>query len=131
MITKNLRLLKMISVLFFVLISGCVTPISPEQITSADYGKVPSNYQDSVKGHMESLLFDPYSAHYRFIGDPIKGYAYVSGTLNPPVFGHLVTVGINAKNRMGGYVGETPYTFLFKDENFWMLSEYTRREVVR
>lgn len=131
MIAKNLQLLKVIPMLFFVLLAGCATPIPKEQIASADYGKVPSNYQDAIKGHMQTLLFDPYSAHYRFIGDPIKGYAYVSGTLNPPVFGHLVLVGINAKNRMGGYVGEQPYTFIFKDEKFWMLSEYTKREAVK
>ncbi|OGW03805.1 MAG: hypothetical protein A2Z59_04385 [Nitrospinae bacterium RIFCSPLOWO2_02_39_17] len=57
------------------------------------------------------LLFDPYSAVYRF-GLPIKGYAYVNGTLQPPVFGYIVIVGINAKNRMGGYVGEEDEIYL-------------------
>ena len=131
MISKNLRLLKIIPVLFVVLISGCKTSISPEQIASADYGKLPSNYQEAIKGHMKTLLFDPDSAHYRFVDDPIKGYAYVLGTLDPPVFGQLVTVRINAKGRLGEYVGEKPYTFLFKNEKFWMLSEFITREVVQ
>jgi hypothetical protein len=47
------------------------------------------------------------------------------------VLGQLVTVRINAKGRLGEYVGEKPYTFLFKNEKFWMLSEYITREVVQ
>jgi len=118
-------------VLFSLLITGCVTPVTPEQISSADYGKVPDTYQDSIKNYMQSVLIDPYSAHYRFFGEPQKAYAYISGTLKPPMFGHLVLVGINSKNRLGGYVGEQLYRFLVKDNNLWMLNEHTNVEAVR
>ena len=42
MITVGLRLLQWAPVLLFVLLSACATPVSPEQIASADYGKLPS-----------------------------------------------------------------------------------------
>lgn len=131
MILAVLRRLQFGLVFLLLLTAGCVTPIPPEQIASADYGTVPPIYKDAIQGHMQGLLFDPYSAHYRYSADPVKGYAYVSGTLKPPVFGYLVTVGINAKNRMGGYTGEKPYLFLFHNDQFYMLSEYTKVEVVK
>jgi hypothetical protein len=113
-----------------VLVWGCAT-VTPEQIASADYGTVPPpTYQDGIKKHMESVLLDPYSAHYRFIGEPKKGYAYLSGTVNPPTFGYLVYVGVNAKNRMGGYVGEQPYRFFIKNDAVWMLNEFSKAEIV-
>jgi hypothetical protein len=131
MITVGLRLLQLAPVLLFVLLSACATPVSPEQIASADYGKLPSNYQHAIIGYMQVILFDPYSAHYRVFGDPVKGYAYVSGTREPPVFGYLVTVGINAKNGRGAYVGEKPYIFLFHNDQLWTLDEYHEGIVVR
>jgi hypothetical protein len=86
------------------LLTSCATAPTKEQMANASYGSYPTNYQASITNYMSNLLFDPYSAVYRF-GSPYKGYAYVNGTLKPPMFGYLVDVGINAKNRMSGYVG--------------------------
>lgn len=108
---------------------ACVTyPVKPEEIKNADYS-ISEIYKEAIQGYMSKKLFDPYSAVYRFY-DPIKGYAHVHGKGNPPEFGYLVQVGINAKNRMGGYVGEENYSFLFKNEKFWELNPYIVREVV-
>ncbi|MBX3325749.1 MAG: hypothetical protein U0223_11720 [Nitrospira sp.] len=131
MISALKACLKTLPVLLFFVSLGCVTPVTPEQITNADYGTVSPTYQDSIKKYMEGVLFDPYSAHYRFFGEPAKGYAYLSGTIHPPTFGYLVHVGINAKNRMGGYVGEQPYRFFLKNDQLWILHEYAKAEVVR
>ncbi|NOU09197.1 MAG: hypothetical protein HOO98_04155 [Nitrospira sp.] len=123
--------MRLLFLLLVLVLPACVTSVTPEQITSADYGTVPPTYQDAIKKHMEGVLFDPYSAHYRFFGEPAKAYAYLSGTTHPPTFGYLVHVGINAKNRMGGYVGEQPYRFFLKNDQLWMLHEYAKAEVVR
>ncbi len=92
-----------LAALFFLCTLGCVTPVTPEQIASADYGTVPDPqiYQDAVKDYMEGVLFDPYTAHYRFVGEPQRGYAYLSGRRKPPVFGYLVQVAIEDKNLWG------------------------------
>jgi len=107
---------------------GCPAPLT---IQNADYGKVPATYQQRIWKYMERNLTDPYSAQYRFVGDPVKGYAYLRGTIEQPEFGYLVSVGINAMNQMGDYTGEQMYTFLIKDNKVWKLEDYVKREIVK
>ncbi len=122
-----------LSALLLLVTLGCVTPITSEQIASADYGTVPSSptYQNAIKHFMQPLLFDPFTARFRFIGEPQKGYAYLSSRRSPPVFGYLVHVGINAKNLMGDYVGEEPYRFFIKNDTLYPLSKFDKAEVVQ
>ncbi|QPD02479.1 MAG: hypothetical protein Nkreftii_000253 [Candidatus Nitrospira kreftii] len=112
---------------------GCVTPVTPEQIASADYGTVPAapTYQKAIKHLMQPMLFDPFTARFRFLGEPQKGYAYLSGRRQPPMFGYLVHVGINAKNLRGNYVGEEPYRFFIKNHILYPLSKSDKAEVVQ
>jgi hypothetical protein len=119
--------------LLLLLILGCVTPVTPEQIASADYGEVPvaPTYQHAIKHHMQGVLWEPFTAYYRFLGEPQKGYVCLSGRMKPPVFGYLVHVGINAKNLKGNYVGEKPYRFFIKNELLYVLSESDKAEVVQ
>ena len=116
--------------LIALLLSACMHEVKPEDIASADYGKVPPYYKETIEGKMQGILLDPFSAMYRYFGDPIRGYAHVHGGMNPPEFGHLVQVGINAKNRMGAYTGEKLYVFLFKNETFWIINNPTHPYVV-
>lgn len=119
-------------VLFLLFTLGCVTPVTPDQIASADYGTVPvsSTYQHAIKHFMQPMLFEPFTARFRFVGEPQKGYAYLSGRRNLPVFGYLVHVGIDAKNLMGNYVGEEPYRFFIKNDTLYPLSKSDKAEVV-
>ena len=118
--------------LFLLLLLGCVTPVTPEQIASADYGTVPvpSTYQSAIKHLIQPMLFEPATARFRFGGEPQKGYAYLSGRRNPPVFGYLVHVGIDAKNMMGNYVGEEPYRFFIKNDTLFLLNKSDKAEAV-
>ena len=118
--------------LFLLLLLGCVTPVTPEQIASEDYGTVPvpSTYQSAIKHLIQPMLFEPATARFRFVGEPQKGYAYLSGRRNPPVFGYLVHVGIDAKNMMGNYVGEEPYRFFIKNDTLYLLNKSDKAEVV-
>ncbi|UVT19869.1 MAG: hypothetical protein H8K03_19130 [Nitrospira sp.] len=122
-----------LAALFLLCTLGCVTPVTPEQIASADYGTVPDPqiYQNAVKDYMEGVLFDPYTARYRFVGEPQKSYVYLSGTRKPPVFGYLVQVAINAKNLWGNYMGEQPFRFFIKNEMLYPLSKSEKAEVVQ
>lgn len=118
--------------LLLLLTLGCVTPATPEQIASADYGTVPVSptYQNAIKHLIQPLLFEPYTARFRFVGEPQRGYAYLSGWRHPPVFGYLVHVGINAKNMMGNYTGEEQYRFFIKNEVLYLLNKSDKAEVV-
>ena len=118
--------------LFLLCALGCVTPVTPEQIAGADYGEVPvaPTYQHAIKNYMLGVLWEPLTAYYRFLGEPRKGYAYLSGWMKPPVFGYLVHVEINAKNMKGSYAGERPYRFFIKNELVYLLSESDKAEVV-
>lgn len=126
----SLRILPTMLLLFTV---GCVTPVTPEEIASADYGAVPASpiYEKAIKRFMQPLLFEPSSARFRFIGEPQKGYAYLSGRRKPPLFGYLVYVNIDAKNLKGDYVGEQPRRFFIKNDTLHVLKNSDKAEVVR
>lgn len=118
--------------LLLLLTLGCVTPVTPEQIASADYGTVPvsSIYQSAVKQLMQPVLFEPSTARFRFIGEPQKSYVYLSGGRKPPLFGYLVRVGITAKTLKGEYAEEAPYRFFIKNEMLYLLRRSDTAEVV-
>ena len=81
---------------------------TPEQLANENFAECPANYQEIIQNQIGSRLFDPYSAMYRFS----KPEKYVYGG----EFGHFIVVGVNAKNRYGGYVGEDIMHFMcFKD----------------
>ncbi len=63
---------------------------------------------------METRLFDPYSAVYRF-SPPYKGKVWGGIVYGGWNYGYVVPFTVNAKNRMGGYVGVRPYKAVFKD----------------
>jgi len=105
---------------FFMIISlvtlvGCAALHEPtsEQIELANYGRYPDNYKEIVTNFMSDLLFDPYSAVYSGWCGPKKGW--VGGGLLGYKFGYGACVKINAKNRMGGYVGEKLYYFVINN----------------
>src|SRR6185437_3532050 len=136
MISPVKACLRTFPALLLLLTLGCIPsplPVTPEQIASDDYGTIPTSptYQNAIKSYMHELLFDPYTAHYRFVGEPQRGYAYLSGKKKPPVFGYLVQVEINAKNLKGRYMGEQPYRFFIKNETIYPLDTSAKAEVVQ
>lgn len=107
------RLLVLASLLTIMIgLIGCgLKRPSPEEFANAYFGEFPSNYEMLIKNHMESRLFDPYSAVYKF-HPPEKGWMNHWGTI---YYGWLVECDINAKNRYGAYVGYHTYSFLIRD----------------
>jgi hypothetical protein len=88
-------------------IGGCASHLTPAQLESADYGELSPSYEEAIKEHMQTLSFDPEAARYRYVKDPVRGYAYVPNNSPKLEFGYIVEVHINAKNRLGGYTGKT------------------------
>lgn len=105
--------MKFVIVLFlcFSVVSCAARPKS-EMILSADYGPYPDNYEQIIKDHYSTKLFDPYSAVYTFNAKPRRDYDRVSSGVQ---FGWVVCGTINGKNRFGGYVGVQPFYTLIKN----------------
>jgi hypothetical protein len=79
---------------------GCATAPTAQQLASADYGPTPDNYSELIQSQFRPTLFDPYSAVYEF-GKPVRTWT------DRPVW--VVCGTVNAKNRLGGYVGAAPF----------------------
>jgi len=106
----------MLSFIFFISVSGCVSAPSRQQLAEADYGTYPENWQSIVQEYMSRRLKDPASATYAFRAMPSKMWA--GGGLSGPIqFGWGFCTAINAKNSFGGYTGERNYFFLIKNSS--------------
>lgn len=88
-------------------LGGCSShsQVTPEELARADFGTLPPNYQDQIRGWFAGKLFDPHSAQYGF-DEPTK--QKYDGQ-----YGWHIMVVVNAKNRLGGYVGAKQYNFFF------------------
>jgi hypothetical protein len=100
-------------VVIAVLISACHVRPTPDQISGANYGPYPDDYETIIKNHYSRSLFDPYSAVYTF-SSPKKAWRSQFGTVK---YGWVVCGTLNAKNRMGGYVGAKPFYIMIHYNN--------------
>jgi hypothetical protein len=95
------------------ILSACATGTP----NAADIGPVPTIDPDQeVKSRLELILIDSDSAKYRRVGGPVPGRAQQALLLGGQVvegWGYCYL--INAKNRLGGYTGYTPYYFVFRN----------------
>lgn len=98
---------------------GCTTTPrpTPEQLSTADYGALPSNAETLIHSVVAPRLIDPNSATY-VLSSPKKGTNTMSGER---VYGWKVCGTINSKNRFGGYVGPRPVFALIKDDKIAVL----------
>ena len=78
---------------FAALVSGCAVTPNPEAI-----GPYPQDYKEILKTHILRTYFDPYSLRSVSVSQPIQGHLYFQQ-------GWIVCLEVNAKNRMGGYIG--------------------------
>jgi hypothetical protein len=90
----------------------------------ANYGPRPTTSQmlSMVKERMSKSLIDPYSAVYQCAA-PVKAWVIAGnssqGNVQPgrTYYGWLSTCTINAKNRLGAYVGAEEHDFMIVDVN--------------
>ena len=106
------------------LLASCVTTPSPDQIANADYGPPPpANYEAMIKSWYDKTLIDPESARYTF-AEPAKSYVKSSPLMGVrETFGWRVCGTINAKNRFGGYTGQSPFITMFKNGAIVMVKD--------
>ena len=86
-----------------IVLSGCVSLPSPQEAAAADYGPIPTNYEEIVKTFYGNMLKDPGSAQYRNISSP-RQY-WLGDRFTGAKYGYLVCVTLNGKNSYGAYVG--------------------------
>ena len=93
------------------------------ELDQADYGVAPENPKEQALAHLKETLFDPMSAVVEWQGECVKGWWRWFKDKDPSkshyieviYFGWTLVAKINAKNRMGGYVGFKTNTFCFRD----------------
>ena len=81
-------------------------PPSQVEISSANYGRLPNDYQQQIKNYMASALKDPESARYTF-EPPFKAYSQdgsMASTSGGVIYGHASGVQVNAKHFERGRV---------------------------
>lgn len=85
---------------------------SASNVSAANIGELPANYEQLIKNYYSQRLIDPASATYGPMTSPRRGYLrpyFAGGTSAAPVVGYVVCGTVNSKNRMGGYVGAKPF----------------------
>jgi len=93
---------------------------SSAQALTAEYGEMPTQYEEAIRQYFQKYLKDPDSVQYQEITKPEKGYVTtVTGVIlahETRLRGWTVKATINARNSHGVYVGFKTYTFLFRGE---------------
>ena len=96
-------------------LAGCVTPVTKEEMATADYGPAPVAYQDEIKSYLSLRLTSPKDAVVEFRNEPKQ--LYQRGTpVRGEQYGWGVCVFINDKNKAGAYEGFYPMTFVLRNE---------------
>lgn len=78
------------------------------------HGAYPTNYQEIITNWLQTVLVDPASAQIEWISGPKPG-TLPEKKHGDPLFGYLVELKINSRNRFGAYTGMQKHTILIKD----------------
>lgn len=106
--------------IFFIIFYSCATPAPmPEEIAKADYGEYPDDYQLLVIKYLQDTLIDPTSLINLKMGKPKKCWTTFKGNV---VYGYVLYVAYNAKNRYGGYVGQKEYLAFIRDNHLVIMA---------
>lgn len=115
---KKLSLMALLGILLF----GCGNPLqgppSIGEIQANIRSARPTQYKEKIHAYYKEVLFDPFSAKVE-IGEPGPGWYGSTGALlvkRNINYAWLVRARVNAKNRLGAYVGWNYYMFFFDGE---------------
>jgi hypothetical protein len=78
------------------------------------YGDYPKNYQEIITQWLNSTLVDAPSAYIEWVSPPKAGSLPEKKGGNP-LFGYVVDLKVNSRNRFGTYTGMQRHTFLIRD----------------
>lgn len=88
------------------ILAGCagVSAPSEAELSKADYGPYPQNYETVIKDHLRVTLRDPYSVMDLRVAPPTKCW-FRRSQFELTHYGWCSVVSYNAKNAYGAYVG--------------------------
>ena len=96
-------------------LAACASPVTKEEMATADYGPKPLAYQEEIKSYLGLRLNDPKDAVVEFRNEPKM--LYQRGTpVRGEQYGWGVCVFINDKNKQGAYDGFYPMSFIVRNE---------------
>lgn len=99
-------------------LAGCATYEPTPDVIAQGRAAAPPRSEEAaekaVSEYFAAQLFDPYSARYEIV-QPINSYK--TWFASDPMHGWFVCGTVNAKNRMGGYVGASPFWAFFDPAN--------------
>ena len=94
-------------------LSGCVSAPTQQEMSSADYGPAPTDYEATIKDYLSQALKDPYSADVKYLFEPRKDWSGLGGNKQ---FGYAVCARVNSKNSFGAFVGFKLAYFLIRND---------------
>ena len=107
--------MKRFTIIALAALAGCVTPVTKEEMATADYGPKPLAYQDEIRSYLSLRLSSPKDAVVEFRNEPKQ--LYQRGTpVRGEQYGWGVCVFINDKNKQGAYDGFYPMSFILRNE---------------
>ena len=105
--------MKHLVLIFALALAGCVSAPTQQEMSAADYGPVPTNYESTIKDYLSQTLKDPYSADIKYLFEPRKDWSGLGGNKQ---FGYAVCAQVNAKNSFGAYTGFKLAYFLIRND---------------
>lgn len=105
--------------------------VSRDAMANANYGVKPSNSEAaaSARGYFARILIDPDSLKLRCNENTRKGWAR-DNMYDDPIYGHLLRCDVNAKNRFGGYTGNSDYLLVLNGTRVLFALEVSKSENV-
>lgn len=85
-----------------------------EVVPDPKYGEYPKNYQELITKWLNETLVDAPSAYVEWISGPRAG-SLPEKKGGKELFGYLVEIKVNSRNRFGTYTGMQKHTVLIRD----------------
>jgi hypothetical protein len=107
--------------LLLLMACGALAPLAAEvteiEIVPADpaiYGEFPQSYQEIITQWLNTTLVDAPSAKIEWLSGPKAG-SLPEKKDGKAIFGYLVEIRVNTRNRFGTYTGFQKHTVLIRD----------------
>ena len=105
----------LVSLVAVVMLSGCDTLVTKEEMSAVSYGPRPSRYEEEIRSYLSLRLTDPKSAIVEMRAGPQQIFNRQT-PVRDTQYGWGVCVWVNDKNKQGAYEGFYPMSFVLRDE---------------
>lgn len=104
---------------FLLLVVFCLSACASQGATQlASNTPPPEGYRETIAAHVSQNFFDPYSVRDASISSPLRNTQKMYWNVFEAKPDWYVCMKANAKNRMGGYTGQTLDIYMFQNGRF-------------